>query len=322
VTLRLLTYNIRHGGAGRSEAISRVISSCAPDVVLLQEATLPHIVEDIAGRTGMGEWRAYRRQSLAFLSHEPMAGATSYRPRFSRHAFIEIVLPRERARFFGVHLSALHAAWTERRRVFELRSLLRSVERHQHGFHVLAGDFNTLAPTENLDVSRLPARLRPFVWLSGGRIRWRTIQTVLDAGYVDARRGLNCSRRARKKCRRWVPQDRTSDRESHGRAAGGGGREPPIDRRVICALSQNDLSSALVFGDRRVDLAGTFWSGCRFDLPEIRREAAPVGAADHGRYECGPARGFEFRFGFVLPRHQDFDHERLVRGATPGLKRR
>jgi hypothetical protein len=24
------------------------------------------------------------------------------------------------------------------------------------------------------------------VWLSGGRIRWRTIQTVLDAGYVDA----------------------------------------------------------------------------------------------------------------------------------------
>ena len=188
MTLRLLTYNIRHGGAGRSEAISRVISSCAPDVVLLQEATLPHIVEDIAGRTGMGEWRAYRRQSLAFLSHEPMAGATSYRPRFSRHAFIEIVLPRERARFFGVHLSALHAAWTERRRVFELRSLLRSVERHQHGFHVLAGDFNTLAPTENLDVSRLPARLRPFVWLSGGRIRWRTIQTVLDAGYVDAYR--------------------------------------------------------------------------------------------------------------------------------------
>ena len=78
---------------------------------------------------------------------------------------------------FGVHLSALHAAWTERRRVFELRSLLRSVERHQHGFHVLAGDFNTLAPTENLDVARLPARLRPFVWLSGGRIRWRTIHS-------------------------------------------------------------------------------------------------------------------------------------------------
>ena len=29
-------------------------------------------------------------------------------------------------------------------------------------------------------------RLRPLVWLSGGRIKWQTIQTVLDAGYIDA----------------------------------------------------------------------------------------------------------------------------------------
>jgi exodeoxyribonuclease-3 len=51
---------------------------------------------------------------------------------------------------------------------------------------VIAGDFNTLAPGEFLDLRRLPIRLRPFVWLSGGRIKWRTIKTVLDAGYVDA----------------------------------------------------------------------------------------------------------------------------------------
>ena len=30
--------------------------------------------------------------------------------------------------------------------------------------------------------------MRPLVWLSGGRIRWRTIQIVMDAGYVDAYR--------------------------------------------------------------------------------------------------------------------------------------
>ena len=91
-------------------------------------------------------------------------------------------------RVFGVHLSAVHAAWTEQRRVFELRALLRSVERHQDGFHVLSGDFNTVAPGETLDVRSLPLRLRPFVWVSGGRIRWRTVQTVLDAGYVDSYR--------------------------------------------------------------------------------------------------------------------------------------
>jgi exodeoxyribonuclease III len=94
-------------------------------------------------------------------------------------------------RFFGVHLSALHAAWTERRRVFEVRALLKGISQHQHGFHVLAGDFNTLAPNEPLDIQRLPARLRPFIWMSGGRIRWRTVQEVLDAGYVDTFRAAH-----------------------------------------------------------------------------------------------------------------------------------
>jgi endonuclease/exonuclease/phosphatase family metal-dependent hydrolase len=91
-------------------------------------------------------------------------------------------------RLFGLHLSAVHAAWTERRRAIELRALLRSIAHHRGGFHVLAGDFNTLAPGELLDVRRLPPRLRPLVWLSGGRVKWRTIQIVLDAGYADAYR--------------------------------------------------------------------------------------------------------------------------------------
>ena len=185
MTLRLLTYNIRHGGAGREVPIANVINACVPDVVLLQEATEPAVVQEIAQRTGMQQWASFARQSLGFMSREPVAHAASFRPRFSQHAFIEIVLADERTRLFGVHLSAVHASWTEQRRVMELKSLLRSVERHQSGFHVLAGDFNTLAPNERLDVGRLPVRLRPLVWLSGGRIRWRAIQAVLDAGYID-----------------------------------------------------------------------------------------------------------------------------------------
>jgi endonuclease/exonuclease/phosphatase family metal-dependent hydrolase len=50
---------------------------------------------------------------------------------------------------------------------------------------VLTGDFNTLAPGETFDFRLLPHRLRALIWLSGGRIRWRTIQRVLDTGYVD-----------------------------------------------------------------------------------------------------------------------------------------
>lgn len=188
MTLRLLTYNIKAGGAGRAPAIARVVNACAPDVVLLQEATRPAIVEEIAVATGMAEWRSFAGQSLAFLAKHPVEDASWHRPRFSRHAFIEVVPAGADVRLFGVHLSAVHAAWTERRRVFELRALLGSVAHHQEGFHVLAGDFNTLAPGEILDVRRLPRRLRPLLWLSGGRVKWRTIQLILDAGYADAYR--------------------------------------------------------------------------------------------------------------------------------------
>ena len=188
---RLMTYNIMHGGVGRIDAIANVINSCSPDFVFLQEATVPANVERLCELTAMGEWRAFHRQSLAFLSRKPVAFSQWIRPRISRHAFIEVVPNGEAVRFFGVHLSAVHAAWTEQRRVWELRALLRSVARHQQGFHVLAGDFNTLAPGAVLELSRLPPRLRPLVWLSGGRIKWRTIQTVIDAGYCDAFRILH-----------------------------------------------------------------------------------------------------------------------------------
>ena len=183
--MRLMTYNIRHGGRGRETPIAAVINASAPDLVLLQEATDPRSVERIANETGMEEWRAYAGQSLGFLSRRRVEFAKWTRPRVSRHAFIEVVPAGGAVRVFGVHLAAVHAAWTEQRRVFELRALLRSVARHQDGFHVLSGDFNTLAPGETLDVRSLPLRLRPLVWVSGGRIRFRTVQTVLDAGYVD-----------------------------------------------------------------------------------------------------------------------------------------
>ena len=45
MTFRLMTYNIRHGGTGRVQAIASVINACSPDLVVLQEATRPENVE-------------------------------------------------------------------------------------------------------------------------------------------------------------------------------------------------------------------------------------------------------------------------------------
>jgi exodeoxyribonuclease-3 len=191
VTLRILSYNIRRGGAGREQPIAAVIQSVAPDIVVLEEATRPDVVERIARDTGMDQWGARAGKSLAFMSRQRVTSFAARRPAISRHAFLEIVPPMTSWRVFGVHLSAVHAAWTERRRLFELHALLRAVAASGHGPHVLVGDFNTVAPGDIFDVRRLPTRLRALVWLSGGHIRWRTIATVLAAGYVDSFRQLH-----------------------------------------------------------------------------------------------------------------------------------
>ena len=191
MTLRILSYNIRHGGSGREAALAGVIRAAQPDVVVLQEAAKPQVIEQLARDAGFACWGARRGESLGYLSRQPLDHVEWRKPRVSRHAFIEIVPAGGAWRIVGVHLSAVHAAWTEQRRRYELRALLLAIQQHQHGPHVLVGDFNTLAPGELLDFTRLPARLRALVWLSGGKVRWRTIQGVLDAGYIDAFRALN-----------------------------------------------------------------------------------------------------------------------------------
>jgi exodeoxyribonuclease-3 len=191
VPFRILSYNIRRGGSGREEPIAAVIRSVAPDIVVMEEATQPEVVERIARASGMQQWASRAGKSLAFMSREPVASFAARQPAISRHAFLEILPSTTSWRVFGVHLAAVHAAWTERRRLLELRALLRAVAAHEKGPHVLIGDFNTVAPGDIFDPRRLPTRLRALVWLSGGHIRWRTIATVLSAGYVDSFRRLH-----------------------------------------------------------------------------------------------------------------------------------
>lgn len=183
--LRLLSYNIRYGGVGREAVLAAVIRDCAPDVVVLQEAVRPEVVRALAADTALPICGATRGRSLAFLSRLPVTHRWR-RPVWSKHAFLELTCLDAPLRIIGVHLSAIHAAWTERRRTIELRSLLEAIRASTSPApHVLLGDFNTLAPGELLDVRRLPPRLRPFVWLSGGSIRWRAVRRVLEAGYAD-----------------------------------------------------------------------------------------------------------------------------------------
>ena len=189
--VKLLSYNIRFGGRGRESELATVIRAAAPDLVVFQEAIDPQVIARLAVATDLPFWAARREHSIGYISRlEPSHHEWHY-PAGAKHSFLEIVLPGTDERIFGLHLSSMFSKWSERRRVREIRALLKSIEKHQQGFHVLVGDFNTLAPGETLDVRRMPAWIRGLVWLSGRDIQRETIQLMKDSGYSDGYRLLH-----------------------------------------------------------------------------------------------------------------------------------
>jgi exodeoxyribonuclease-3 len=190
VILKLLSYNIRFGGRGREHRLAEVIRAVAPDLVVFQEATDPVVVARLAQATQMTTCAARAAHSVGFISRVEVARHEWHYPSGARHGVLEIEL-RGGARIFGLHLSARFSKWSEARRVREIGALLESIKQHEHGFHVLCGDFNTLAPGEILDASHFPAWIRALVWVSGRDIKRDTVRRLLDAGYVDGFRTLH-----------------------------------------------------------------------------------------------------------------------------------
>jgi len=188
--LRLLSYNVRYGGAGREHAIAAVVGAAGADVVMLQEATDPRVVRRVAELAGYPHWGARAGHSTGFLSRVPVESHAWHRPYGSRHPFLEVALAEPAWRVFGLHLAAWFSKWVERRRAREIRALLDGIKHHQEGFHLICGDFNALAPGERLEVARMPRWIQAMVWLSGRDIARDTIQVMLDARYADAWRRL------------------------------------------------------------------------------------------------------------------------------------
>jgi exodeoxyribonuclease-3 len=191
VSFRLLSYNIRFGGLGREQALAETIVAAAPDLVVFQEATHPEVIERIAAATRFPFWAARRNHSIGFLSRQQVDYHEWHYPAGARHSFLEVIPAGTKVRIFGLHLSARFSKWDERRRAREIRSLLDGIKRHQDGFHVLVGDFNTLAPGEVLELDKMPAWIRALIWISGRKLQRETIQLMLDAGYGDGYRMLN-----------------------------------------------------------------------------------------------------------------------------------
>jgi endonuclease/exonuclease/phosphatase family metal-dependent hydrolase len=195
--VRLLTYNIREGGIGRAEKIAEVIKAAKPDVVALQEARDPAAVQLIAKLAGFKFSGSRRSQSTGFLSNVPVLNYAWRQPPRTRHALLEVSLADGFPRLFVLHLRAWFSKWSERQRARELRGLLDGIqeqlvkEQHAFAFHILAGDFNALAPGEHFDPSSMPAWIRGMVWLSGRDIARSTIEMMKEDGYAEAWRALH-----------------------------------------------------------------------------------------------------------------------------------
>jgi endonuclease/exonuclease/phosphatase family metal-dependent hydrolase len=189
--IKLLSYNIRFGGRGREAELAEVIRNVAPDLVVFQEAIDPEVIERLAKSASLPIWAARRKHSIGYISRLPVSHHEWHYPAGAKHSFLEIALEGSESRIFGLHLSARFSKWSERQRAREIQSLLKSIERYQEGFHILVGDFNTLAPGEILDARRMPAWIRALIWISGRDIQRETIKYIVEAKYVDGYRFLH-----------------------------------------------------------------------------------------------------------------------------------
>jgi exodeoxyribonuclease-3 len=195
--VRFLTYNIREGGVGRAEQIAEVVSEAKADFVALQEARDPATVERIAKLADYPSFGSQSGHSTGFLSRVPVLDFCWRHPPRTRHALLEVSLVDGMPRVFVLHLRAWFSRWSEQQRARELGGLLEGIrqqllrEENAFAFHVLAGDFNALAPGEHFDPSPMPAWIRGMVWLSGRDIARSTIEMMRADGYVDAWRTVH-----------------------------------------------------------------------------------------------------------------------------------
>lgn len=198
VKMRLLTYNILKGGQERVAKIVEVIQCVDPDVVVVQEVLEADHFQQIATALGMSPYLAHSQGRLPLL-----VGLLSRLPVLDFHtlhlwpvwpgclqATVQLANGLSLT-VFGLHLAAYYPWFLEWWRVYQVRALLRYIRRAAPGQHLLAGDFNTIAPEDRALLGQAPLWVKAQAWFQLGYIpRW-ALGPLLDAGYVDCFRKLH-----------------------------------------------------------------------------------------------------------------------------------
>lgn len=179
VKMRLLTHNILKGGEGCEAEIVEVIRAAASDVVVVPEVLGVDRFRRIAAAVGMAPRLAEGRDRIpprvGLLSRLPILGFRTLRPWPVWPGCIEASVRHDDGlplTVYGVHLAAYYPWFLEWWRPPGARHHSRHVRRTVPGDrHLLAGDFNAVAP--------------------GDRVPRLALKPLLDAGYVDCFRGMH-----------------------------------------------------------------------------------------------------------------------------------
>lgn len=195
--LRFLTYNILNGGRGREGELTEIIAAQQPDVILLQEVSGRDFVQSLARHLGHEFFVATSNSALtiALLTRLSIVNAADYHPNILRHTCLQATLEYASGQMLmvlGVHLGApAYALPIEVYRLRELRLILNQLSRAESKRIVIGGDFNSIAPGDHPDFSRLPFRLRLSIFLQGGTVARQVIETMRGRGFTDAFRAMN-----------------------------------------------------------------------------------------------------------------------------------
>ena len=185
MTVRIVAYNIRKGGRRRRQSIAEVLGTIDADVVLLQEATDPTVVQFVADALDARVVISAPGRSVAVMSRLGAIEGRWHRMARAR-SFAEVDLPELGLRILAVHLSAGLSARGERRRLREVDRLL-AVAGAAPGPErtLIAGDLNAIARDDVPEVAALPRWIRLLLRVDGG-IGTLVVDRLLAEGFEDA----------------------------------------------------------------------------------------------------------------------------------------
>ncbi|MBA2394249.1 MAG: endonuclease/exonuclease/phosphatase family protein [Ktedonobacteraceae bacterium] len=196
---RILSYNILVGGTRRIDELTTVIRSVDPDVVGLAEATDPKVVEELASRLGMqfrltGYSKEARDWNLAVLSRLPILHTNVHkRPVFDRKYLLEVQV--EDANGAPLTVFVIHqrsefqkGAQSNHIRRAEIQEVLRILAAYRGQPHLIMGDFNSLAPGDEVQASQLlrstiqksQSRPKPHKKRSWKKLRYTLLRQVVS----------------------------------------------------------------------------------------------------------------------------------------------